>query len=157
MLLIKKLKTGLKKLVPKLLLKCSMSLFHNEFISPPDKSVLIGSRNNLTEKVIICNTMLRYIATPKLLRMDENHKIMCVYIICNTSKYLQVSLNEWCSSKPKRLKLISSSSHGRQKALSMTAYNVYADFVCLDNDLFIHVVKRLKILSFVHHYRIHFI
>ena len=40
-----------------------MHQFNSVFISHPDKGGLIGARNPVTEKVIISDIILRYIAT----------------------------------------------------------------------------------------------
>jgi hypothetical protein len=39
------------------------------------------------------DTMLRSLVPPELRPMADHHKIMCGCTVCNTSKYLQTSLN----------------------------------------------------------------
>ena len=80
---------GLKRRVPKLLLKCSMLQLHNELIDSPDDGGLLGYRNSDINDVIISDTMLRSLATHQLHPMTYHHKMMCGCAICNTSKYFQ--------------------------------------------------------------------
>ena len=47
--------------------------------------------------------MICSLAPPKLLPITDNHKMMCGCAICNTSKYMQESLNAW---KRKKLKIM---------------------------------------------------
>ena len=102
-LLISYADTKVKRRVPKLLLGCSMRQLHNEIIASPDDGGLVGSRHAIKNDVIISDTMLRYLAPPQLLTMADNHKIMCGCAICNTSKYMQESLNAW---RRKQLKIM---------------------------------------------------
>ena len=92
-LLIADADTKVKRMVPKLLLECSMRQFHNELIASPDDGGLVGSRHAITNDVIISDTMLCSLAPPQLRPMPDNHKIMCGCAIFNTSKYMQESLN----------------------------------------------------------------
>ena len=84
-----------KHRVPKFLLECSMRQFHNELIASPDYGGLIGARHAETNDVIISDTMLCYLAPPKLRPMADNQKMICGCAICNNSKYMQESLNVW--------------------------------------------------------------
>ena len=84
-----------KRRLPKLLLECSMRQLHNELVASPDDGGLIGSRDAETNDVILSDTMLRYLAPPQLYLMTDNQKMMCGCAICNTSKYMQESLNAW--------------------------------------------------------------
>ena len=94
-LLIADADTKEKRRVPKLLLECSMRQLHNEIIASPDDGDLVGARHAITNDVIISDTMLRSLAPPRLRPMTDNHKMMCGCAICNTSKYMQESLNTW--------------------------------------------------------------
>ena len=94
-LLIADADTKVKHRVPKLLLECSMQQLHNELIASPDDVGLLGAIHAKTNDVIISDTMLRFLAPPQLLPMTDNHKMMCGCAICNTSKYMQESLNAW--------------------------------------------------------------
>ena len=85
--------TKVKRRVPKLLLECSMRQLQNELIASPQDEGLVGSRHTIKNDVIISDTMLRYLAPPQLRPMTDNHKMMCGCAICNTSKYMQESLN----------------------------------------------------------------
>ena len=84
-----------KRRVPKLLLECYMRQLHNELIASPDDGGLVGAIHALTNDVIISDTMLCSLAPPQLRPMTYNQKIMCGCAICNTSKYMQESLNAW--------------------------------------------------------------
>ena len=75
--------------VPKLLLECSMRQLQNELIASPDDGSLLGARNANTNYVIISDTMLCFLAPPRLCPMTDNHKMMCSCAICNTLKYFQ--------------------------------------------------------------------
>ena len=89
--------------VPKLLLECSMRQFHNELIASPDDGGLLGARYAETNDVIISDKMIPSLAPPQLSPMTDNHKMMCGCAICNTSKYMQESLNAW---RRKQLKIM---------------------------------------------------
>ena len=80
-----------------------MRQLHNELIASPDDGGLVGSRHAITNDVIISYTMLRSLAPPQLRLVTDNHKMMCGCDICNTSKYMQESLNAW---RRKQLKLM---------------------------------------------------
>jgi hypothetical protein len=94
-LLIRDTLTQESRRVPKLLLECSMRQLHNELIAPPEDGGLVGARHKDTNEVVISDTMLRSLAPPQLRPMTDSHKIMCGCEICNTTKYLQESLNAW--------------------------------------------------------------
>ena len=95
--------TKVKRRVPKLLLECSMRQFHNELICSPDNGGLLGARHAETNDVIIGDTMLCSLAPPQLRPMTDHHKMICGCAICNTSKYIQESLNAW---RRKQLKIM---------------------------------------------------
>ena len=95
--------TKAKRRVPKPLLECSIKQLHNEIIDPPDDGGLFVARHAITNDVIISDTMLRSLAPPQLRPMTDNHKMMCGCAICNTSKYMQESLNAW---RRKQLKIM---------------------------------------------------
>ena len=84
-----------KRRVPKLLLECSMRQLHNELIASPDDGGLVGSRHAETNDVIISDTMLRSLSPSQLRPMTDIHQMMCGCAICNTSKYMEESLNAW--------------------------------------------------------------
>ena len=72
--------------------------------------------------------MLRSLAPPQLRPMAENHKMRCGCDICNTSKYMQESLNVW---RQKQLKIMidkAENSRGRGKYELTQAYKSYADY-----------------------------
>ena len=92
-LLIADADTKVKHRVPKLLLECSMQQLENELIASHDNGGLVGARHAITNDVIISDTMLFSLAPPQLRPMTDNHKMMCGCAICNTSKYMQESLN----------------------------------------------------------------
>ena len=72
-----------------------MQQLHNELIASPDDGGLVGARHAITNDVIISDTMLRSLAPPQLRPMTDNHRMICGYAICNTSKYKQEYLNAW--------------------------------------------------------------
>ena len=80
-----------------------MRQLHNELIASPDDRGLLGARHAETNDLIISDTMLRSLAPPKTRPMADNHKMMCGCGICNTSKYMQESLNAW---RRKQLKIM---------------------------------------------------
>ena len=59
--------------------------------------------------------MLRPLAPPQLCTMTDNHKMMCGCAICNTSKYMQESLNSWQQKQLKIMKDKAENSRGRGK------------------------------------------
>ena len=101
--------------VPKLLFECYMRQLHNELIASPDDGGLVGARHAITNDVIISDTMLRSLVLPKLRPMTDNKKIMCGCAICNTSKYIQESLNAWRRKQLKITKEKEENSRGRGK------------------------------------------
>ena len=104
-----------KRRVPKILLECSMRQLHNDLIASPDDGSLVVSRHAVTNDVIISDTMLRSLAPPQLRPMTDNHKMMFGYAICNTSKYMQESLNAWRRKQLKTMKDKVENSRGRGK------------------------------------------
>ena len=70
-----------------------MRQLNNELIASPDDGGLVGSRHAIKNDVIISDTMIRSLAPPQLRPMTDNPKTMCGCAICNTSKYMQESLN----------------------------------------------------------------
>ena len=66
--------------------------------------------------------MLRSLAPPQLCPMTDNHKMMCGCAICNTSKYMQESLNAWRRKKLKTMKEKAENSRGRGKYELTQAY-----------------------------------
>ena len=80
-----------------------MRKLHNELIASPDDGGLVGARHAITNDVIFTDKMLHYLMPPQLLPMTYNQKMMCGCAICNTSKYMQESLNEW---RRKQLKIM---------------------------------------------------
>ena len=102
-LLIADADTKEKSRATKILLECSMRQLQNELIDSTDDGGLVGARYAITNDVIISDTMLRSLAPPQLRPMADNHKMMCGCVICNTSKYMQESLNTW---RRKQLKLM---------------------------------------------------
>ena len=88
---------------------------HNELIASPDDVGLVGARHAITNDVIISDTMLSSSAPPQLRPMIDNNKMMCGCAICNTSKYMQESLNSWRRKQLKILKEKADNSRGRGK------------------------------------------
>ena len=107
--------SGVKRIVPKLLLEYSMRQLHNELIASPDDGGLLGSIHADKNDVIISDTMLRSLVSPKLLPMIDHYKMMCGCDICNTSKYFQESLNVWRRKKLKIMKDKADNSRGSKK------------------------------------------
>ena len=70
-----------------------MQQLQNELVVSPDYGGLVGSRHAITNYVIISDTMFRSLGPPQLRPITDNHKMMCGCAICNTSKYVQESLN----------------------------------------------------------------
>ena len=59
--------------------------------------------------------MLRSLAPPQLRPMTDNQKMMRGCAICNTSKYMQESLNAWRRKQLKIMKDKAENSRGRGK------------------------------------------
>ena len=78
-----------------------MRQLHNKLVASPDDRGLVGARHAITNDVIISEKMLRSLEPPQLRPMTDDHKMMCGYAICNTSKYMQEFLNAWRSKKLK--------------------------------------------------------
>ena len=109
-----------------------MQQLHNELIASPDDGGLVGARHAITNDVIISDTMLRSLAPPQLIPMTDNHKMMCGCAICNTSKYMQESLNVWRQKKLKTMKDKAENSRGRGEYELTQAYKSYADYAFPD-------------------------
>ena len=92
-----------------------MRQLHNELIASPDDGGLVGVRHAITNDMIISDTMLRSLAPPQIHPITDNHKMLCGCAICNTSKYMQESLNAWKQKQLKIMKDKAGNSHGRQK------------------------------------------
>ena len=107
--------TKVKRRVPKPVLERSMRHLYNELIDSPDDGGLVGARHAITNDVIISNAILRYLAPPQLRPMTDNHKTICGCSICNTSKYMQESLNAWRRKQLKIMKEKAENSCGRGK------------------------------------------
>ena len=60
--------------------------------------------------------------------MTDNHKIMCGCAICNTSKYMQESLNAWKRKQLKIMKEKAENSRGRGKDELTQTYKSYDDY-----------------------------
>ena len=60
--------------------------------------------------------------------MADNHKMVCGCAICNTSKYIQESLNAWRRKQLKIMKDKAENSRGREKVELTQAYKSYADY-----------------------------
>ena len=114
--------TKVKRRVQKLLLECSMRKLQNELIASPDDGGLLGARHAETNDVIIIDTMLCSLAPPQLRPMTDNHKMMCVCAICNTSKYMQESVNACRRKQLKIMKDKADNSRGRGKGELTKAY-----------------------------------
>ena len=92
-----------------------MRELYNELIASPDYGGLLGARHAETKYVIISEKILRSLAPPQLRPMKDNHKMMCGCAICNTSKYMQESLNAWRRKQLKIMKYKADNSLGRGK------------------------------------------
>ena len=114
--------------VPKLLLECSIRQLQNELIASPDDGGLVGARHAITNDVIISDTMLCSLAPPHLRPITDNQKMMYDCAICNTSKYMQESLNSWRRKQLKFMKKKAENSRGRGKDELTQAYKSYADY-----------------------------
>ena len=116
-----------KRRASKLLLDCSMRQFHNDLIASPDDGGLLGARHAETNDVIISETIFCSLAPPQLRSMTDYHKMVCGCAICNTSNYMQESLNAWRRKQLKIIKYKANNSRGRGKDESTQAYKSYAD------------------------------
>ena len=114
-LLIANADTKVKRRVPKILLECSMRQLHNYLISSPADGGLLGAIHAIKNDVIISDTMLCSLTPPQVRAMIDNHKMMCGCAICNTSKYMQESLNAWRRKQLKIMKNKAENSRGRGK------------------------------------------
>ena len=95
---------------------------HNEVIASPDDGGLLGYRHADTNDVITSDTILRSLSPPQLNPMTDNHKMICGCAICNTSKYIQESLNAWWQKQLKIMKDKADNSCGRKKYELTQAY-----------------------------------
>ena len=105
-----------------------MRQLHNELIASPDDGGLLGARHAITNDVIISDTMISYLSPPQLRPMTDNHKMMCVCAICNTSKYMQESLNVWRWKQLKITKDKAENLRGRGKDELTQAYKSYVEY-----------------------------
>ena len=133
-LLIADAESKVKRRMPKLLLECSMRQLHNELIASLDDGDLLGAIHAKTNDLIISDTMLRSLAHPQLLTMADNHKMMCGCAICNTSKYMQESLNSCRRKQLKIMKDKAENSRGSKKDELTQSYKSYADYAFPDNE-----------------------
>ena len=101
---------------------------HNEIIASPDDGGLVGARHSITNDVIISDTMLCSLPPPQLRPMTYNHKMMCGCAICNTSKYMQESLNALRWKQLKIMEEKADNSRGRGKYELTQALKSYADY-----------------------------
>ena len=92
-----------------------MRQLHNEIIDPLDDGGLIEARYVDANDVIISDTMLRYLASPKLIPMADYHNMMCGCAICNTSKYFQKILKYMAVETSKTMKDKADNSRGKEK------------------------------------------
>ena len=92
-----------------------MRQLHNKLIASPDDVGLVGARHAETNDVIISDTILRSLVPPQLRPMIDNHKRMCGCVICNTTKYIQESLNAWRRKQLKIMKDKAENSRERKK------------------------------------------
>ena len=84
--------------------------------------------------MIISDTIIRSLAPPQLRPMTDNNKMMCGCAICNTSKYMQESLNAWRQKQLKTMKNKVENSRGRRKEELTQAYKSYADYAFLEKE-----------------------
>ena len=73
-LIIADAESGVKRIVPKLLLECFMRELHNEPIASTNDGGLLGSRHANTNDVIISDTVIGSLAPPQLRPMTDHHK-----------------------------------------------------------------------------------
>ena len=76
--------------------------------------------------------MFRSLAPPQLRPMTDNHKMMCGCAICNTSKFMQESLNAWRRKQLKIMKGKAENSRGIVKDELTQAYKSYTDYAFLE-------------------------
>ena len=88
---------------------------------------MVGFTHAVTIDVIISDKMLCSLAPPQLRPITDNHKIMCGCAICNTSKYMQESLNAWWRKQLKIMKYKADNSCGRKEDELTQSYKSYAD------------------------------
>ena len=111
-----------------------MRQLHNELIASPADGGLLGARHADINDVIIRDTMLHYLSPPLLRPMTDNNIMMCGCTICNTSNYLQVSLNAWQRKQLKIMKDKEYNSRGRKRYELTQACKSYADYAFPNNE-----------------------
>ena len=127
-----------------------MRHLHNELIASPDDGGLVGARHAITNDVIISDTMLRSLAPPQLRPMTDNHKIMCGCAICNTSKYMQESLNAWRRKQLENHKRKKQRIHVEEEKMNeLNLANHMLTMYFQRKKLVIHVAKMQQILFFL--------
>ena len=127
--------------MPKLLIECLLIQLHNELIASPYDVGLLGARHANTNYVIISETMLRSLSPTQLLPMTDDHKMMCGYAICNTSKYFQESLSSWRRKQLKIMKDEADNSRGRKIMNYLKLKNHMLTTHVQTTKLVIHVAK----------------
>ena len=78
------MESGVKRIIPKLLLECSVQQLHNEITASPYDGGLLGARYTDTNEVIINDTTIRSLASPQLRPMIDHQRMMCGCAIYNT-------------------------------------------------------------------------
>ena len=78
--------------------------------------------------MIISDAILCSLAPPQLHSMADNQKMMFGCASCNTSKYMQESLNAWRRKQLKTMKKKAENSRGRGKDELTQAYKSYSDY-----------------------------
>ena len=126
-----------------------MQQFHNDLIASPDDGGLLGARHADTNDMIISDTILRSLAPPQLLPMTDNHKIMCGCAICNTSKYMQESLNTWRQKQLKIMKYKADNSHVRENMNELKLTNQMLTTPFQTMKLVIRVAKMQQIFFYL--------
>ena len=124
-LLITDAESGVKRRVPKLLLKCSMRQLRNELIASPDDGGLLVARYSDTNYLISSVTMLRSLAPPELRPMTDHQKMMCG---CAILKCCHEQLNALRRKQLKITKDKTDNSNGRKTGELTQAYKSYADY-----------------------------
>ena len=82
---------------------------------------------------MISDTMLCSLAPTQLRPMIDNHKMMCGCAICNTSQYMQESLNACRRKQLRIMKQKAENSLGGGKDELTQAYQLYADYAFPEN------------------------
>ena len=99
-----------------------MQQLQNELIASPYDVGLLGAIHAEINDAIISDTMFRSLAPPQIRSMTDNYKMMYGCVICNTSKYMQESLNAWRRKQLKTMKDKANNSRGRVKDKLTQAY-----------------------------------